>query len=321
MNRIIKYLTGIYFICFFIKANEVKAQDPIFTQFYANPLYLNPAFAGVEVCPRSVLSYRNQWSGIESSFITSSVSYDQFVDVLSGGIGIIILNDVVAEDVLKTTSVQAIYSYQLKVNRKFTMQGAIQGGWMQKKVDWSEFHYGDMIDNRRGIVYDSQEKKTNSVRNVLDLSAGIIGFNRNYFIGFAVHHLLQPNESVLAGFSELPRKYTIHFGAEIPIKSKGWASILSPNILLQRQNEYNQINIGLYFSKGPLVGGLWYRDSDSFISLLGFKKDNFKIGYSYDVTVSSLTNQTYGSHEISLGYIFKCKPKRRKFRTVSCPSF
>ncbi|MFT5922039.1 MAG: hypothetical protein ACI8TS_001371, partial [Flavobacteriales bacterium] len=40
---------------------EAKAQDPEFTQFYANPLYLNPAFAGTARCPRLVMNYRNQW--------------------------------------------------------------------------------------------------------------------------------------------------------------------------------------------------------------------------------------------------------------------
>ncbi|MEY4602756.1 MAG: hypothetical protein RIT43_48, partial [Bacteroidota bacterium] len=40
---------------------NVSAQDPTFTQFYANPLYLNPAFAGSHGCPRFALNYRNEW--------------------------------------------------------------------------------------------------------------------------------------------------------------------------------------------------------------------------------------------------------------------
>ena len=34
--------------------NEVKAQDPAFSQFFANPLYLNPAMAGTNIAPVSV---------------------------------------------------------------------------------------------------------------------------------------------------------------------------------------------------------------------------------------------------------------------------
>ena len=33
-------------VCFFSSQKESKAQDPAFSQFYANPLYLNPAFSG-----------------------------------------------------------------------------------------------------------------------------------------------------------------------------------------------------------------------------------------------------------------------------------
>ena len=56
---------------------DMLAQDPEFTQFYANPLYLNPAFAGTARCPRVNLNYRNQWPGISGTYVTYSASYDQ----------------------------------------------------------------------------------------------------------------------------------------------------------------------------------------------------------------------------------------------------
>ena len=63
-------------ICIFIvlmltTALDLYAQDPQFSQFYANPVYLNPAFAGTARCPRVVLNYRNQWPGIPGNFVTS----------------------------------------------------------------------------------------------------------------------------------------------------------------------------------------------------------------------------------------------------------
>ena len=49
---------------------NVKAQDPAFSQFYANPLYLNPAFAGSDICPRASLNFRDQWPGIGKTYVT-----------------------------------------------------------------------------------------------------------------------------------------------------------------------------------------------------------------------------------------------------------
>src|SRR6185295_17434324 len=61
---------------------DLLAQDPEFTQFYANPLYLNPAFAGTARCPRICLNYRNQWPGISGTYVTYSASYDQHFDAI-----------------------------------------------------------------------------------------------------------------------------------------------------------------------------------------------------------------------------------------------
>ena len=52
---------------FCIPTQKAYAQDPEFTQFYANPLYLNPAFAGTGRCPRIIMNYRNQWPAISGT--------------------------------------------------------------------------------------------------------------------------------------------------------------------------------------------------------------------------------------------------------------
>ena len=76
------------FAALFCLSAESFAQDPAFSQFYANPLYLNPALAGSANCPRVILNYRNQWPGIAATYVTYSASYDQYVDAIQGGIGV-----------------------------------------------------------------------------------------------------------------------------------------------------------------------------------------------------------------------------------------
>jgi len=301
--------------------NEIKAQDPEFTQFYANPLYLNPAFAGTAHCPRVALNHRNQWAGISGTFVTTSASYDQHVDGLAGGVGLLVWNDYAGESTLNTINVSGMYSYQIPVNRKFSIKAGLQATWAQKKVDWSKLTFGDQIDPRRGFIYKTNEIQRDEPASYVDFSAGVLGFSEKYFVGFAVHHLTEPDESVIEGESPLPRKYTFHAGAMLPINSKGEPASLSPNVLVQLQQDFLQINFGMYYSKGPIMGGLWYRNSDAFIALIGFQTGIMKFGYSYDITVSNLTNTTAGSHEISVGLLFDCKPRKRRFRTISCPSF
>ena len=69
---------------------ESQGQDPHFSQYYANPLYLNPAMAGTQVCPRLIFNYRNQWPSISGTYVTYNASYDQHIDAISGGLGVLV---------------------------------------------------------------------------------------------------------------------------------------------------------------------------------------------------------------------------------------
>lgn len=300
---------------------ELMAQDPGFTQFYANPLYLNPAFAGTAKCPRICMNYRNEWPGLNNAYITYSASYDQHVDNLSGGIGILATSDRAGDGTLTTNRISGMYSYQLNVNREFSMKFGLEGTYHQKSLDWSKLTFGDMIDRRRGFVWNTNEIPVSNRAQAVDVSAGVLGYSKRYFFGFAAHHITQPEEGFITKTNvKLPIKFTGHAGAMIPLE-KGNETFISPNILYQRQQDFQQLNLGLYFVKNKIVGGLWYRNQDAFIVLIGLQTKNFKVGYSYDVTVSKLANVSAGSHEVTMQLQFECKPKKRKFRTVSCPSF
>lgn len=305
----------------FVGSTDLMAQDPEFTQFYANPLYLNPAFAGTARCPRICMNYRNEWPGLNNAYITYSASYDQFISNLSGGIGILATSDRAGDGTLTTNRISGMYSYQLHINREFSMQFGIEGTYHQKSIDWSKLTFGDMIDRRRGFVWNTNETQVSAKRQAVDIGAGILGYSKRYYFGLAAHHINQPEEGFINQSGvKLPMKITGHAGAMIPLE-RGMETYISPNILYQRQQDFQQLNLGLYFVKNNIVGGLWYRNQDAFIVLLGFQTKNFKMGYSYDVTISKLANVSAGSHEVSLQLQFECRPKKKKFRTVSCPSF
>ena len=313
-------------VCF----QQIIAQDPEFTQFYASPMYLNPAFAGTSKCPRWVRNYRNQWPSLSGAFVTSAVSYDQHVDAVRGGLGVMFMNDRAAQSTLTSNTISAVYSYLQPIGKKFSMKGALQVSYFQKSLDWGKLTFGDMIDPRKGFIYETADIPRGGRVSAMDFSAGVIGFTKTMYFGFAAHHLTEPNESLVVGTSRLPMKYTGHIGGLFPFKRsfKGETSYVSPNILYRRQGEFQQLNFGTYVSKGPIVVGAWFRGflfgntyRDSFIATLGLKTEYLNFGYSYDITISELTPSTGGSHEISVMVNFPCLRSKVKMRSMSCPSF
>lgn len=98
-------------------------------------------------------------------------------------------------------------------------------------------------------------------------------------------------------------------------------SSISPNLLIRHQQDFKQYLFGLYARKGVLTGGMWYRNMDAFILLVGVETGKFKMGYSYDATISRIAFATGGTHEISLSYGFNCRPKSKRIRRPDCPSF
>ncbi len=307
-------------------ANHLFAQDPTFTQFYANPVYLNPALSGSSGCPRVALNYRNEWPQLTGNYVTYAAAYDSYFKNISGGVGLVAMHDVQGQGTIQTSMIGASYSYYLKVNRKFRLMFGTQAAYYQKYLDWSKLTFGDMIDPRRGFIYQTGDvPRGNGRRGFFDVSAGMVGFSKNFYFGAAFHHLNRPDESLILGESRLPIKITGHIGANIKLGQRGRYSsttFLSPNIIYQNQNGFQQLNVGAYLKYESFTIGAWYRNKDAFILLVGINTDKYRIGYSYDLTVSQLGNGVSGgAHEVSLGINLKCKKPARDFRRISCPSF
>ena len=317
-------------VCIFI-SNDANAQDPAFSQFYANPLYLNPAFAGAtpKGCPRVNLNYRDQWPGIGRTYVTTSASWDQHINAIGGGLGIMVSQDRAGAGNLNTSHASLLYSYHLEVSRKFSIKAGFEASYRMIQLDWTDLTFGDMIDPQRGFIYETQEDIVNNAttRSFPDFSAGFIGYSENLFFGFAAHHLTKPNQGFISE-SQLPTKLTAHIGGNITLnRYSNIATTISPNFLYQQQQDFQQFNYGVYVNRGPIVGGLWARHSmkniDSFILMVGLLQETFKFGYSYDITASNLGNHnTLGAHELSFTLFMPCRSRSSKsFNTISCPAF
>jgi type IX secretion system PorP/SprF family membrane protein len=305
-------------------AGEAAGQDAAFSQYYANPLYMNPAMAGVEGPVKVYLGYRNQWPGATDPYSTYHASYEQYLDALQGGIGVHVMNDRLGGGVFNTISVDAVYAYHLKVTRELTVTGGFQASVGQRSLNVEGLVLPDEVAGVPTTTLNGYSKL------FPDFSVGGAVFYRNFFGGFAVHHLLQPYASP----SEDPntmisRKYTVHAGALIPIYERRLGREvlqLSPHIVFMQQDIYQQLNYGLEVLFKNILGGVWFRQ-DLFFSYgtlifsAGYGTDHFRVRYSYDAKLSApdLHIPNMGAHEISLVIIFENLDKSTKHRAIKCP--
>ncbi len=318
------YLILIFSICI---PELITAQDPEFSQFYAVPLYLNPALAGTGNSSRIILIYRDQWSLISRAYITYAVSFDQYINKINGSVGILFTGDRACNGIVVTNGFSAIYAYRINLNN-FNVQAGVQASFFQKRVNWSELVFGDMLDPRYGLINISTNEIIPNEPSVLyaDFSFGLVGYNENIFGGFSIKHLAQPNVSFSDNSyaSKIPLRFTIHAGTIMHFnKNHQRESFLSPDILYTQQNIFKQLNLGLYWSKSFFLAGFRIRhtfnNSDALIPLIGFRKKFYKITYSYDITISSLSvARTGGSHELSVEMQFNPKVNKSK---IKCARF
>lgn len=258
---------------------RVQAQDPMFSQFYANPLFLNPAMAGTNVCPRLAFNFRDQWPSMPGTFMTYAASYDEHFDKIYGGIGVQFWGDRAGEGgILNTYNASAMYSFKVKVSKKFNMRFALQAAFQNKSLDWSKLTFGDMIDPRYGFVYSTNENIANYINhiNTLDFSFGFLGYTPHVYFGFAAKHIATLSlsgkttpYSFLSGnadgnFYDM-LKLTAHVGANFDLKRKSKKETsfgdisISPNFIYEHQLGFNYFSEGLYMKFYPFTVGVWCR--------------------------------------------------------------
>jgi type IX secretion system PorP/SprF family membrane protein len=334
MTRITHILILLIFLGLAFNSRGQSLPDPHFSQFYANPLYLNPALAGSNICPRLNLGYRNQWPSLPNNFVSYSASFDMHISKIHGGIGVYFLSDN-AGDLLSTNIISAMYSYRLQIGNWTYVNFGLEASFIQTKLKWDNLIFGDMIDPNQGVVNPTSETPPdNSTLAYPDFDAGLsFSYKGNLYGGVAVHHLTEPNNAFYdANTSKLYMKVTVHGGVFIDLtgnsqRDENYGSFsISPNFLYMQQDNFHQLNVGLYINKRPFIAGAWFRhnfeNADAIVPMIGLDWKGLKVGYSYDITLSQLKSTTGGAHEISLGWQFNCMDqKRRRIKAINCPRF
>jgi type IX secretion system PorP/SprF family membrane protein len=295
-------------------------------------MYLSPSFAGATAEYRFGMNYRNQWPSVPGVFNTYSISFDKAMPSFNSGIGILATYDVAGSGNLSTTNIGLLYSYDFNIDREWHVRPGINFKFYYLGLDISRLVFNSQITGS-GTTPSINPPPFDNMADV-DFATSALVYNEKIWAGFTLDHLLKPKTSFYGDEASVPVKFNVYGGVQILKKTRlrqKMQEVLSVAINFQKQGNFYQSDLGLYYYVDPLIFGMWYRGipfatsqaGDAIIALVGFKTSQLHIGYSYDFTVSNLIGSTSGAHEISLIYEFSSIKlgKRKLMRAIPCPEF
>ncbi|MBN1950582.1 MAG: PorP/SprF family type IX secretion system membrane protein [Bacteroidales bacterium] len=308
---------------------KVQGQDPQFSQFYSNPLYLGPSFSGAVEGSRISTSLRDQWTELATPFRVYSISYDHYFSTFNSGVGILAYKDVAGTSQLGSFNLGLMYSYNFQIFHTYHLRPGISFFYLEHGF-YGDLLFMDEIVQQGGGTTGAALPARDRAYNI-DAGASALFYSKKFWLGSSVDHLFTPDISLYEVEATLPVKYSVYGGYEFRRKGQ----LLKPSdetmtfaFMFKKQAEVAQLDLGVYWHNYPLVLGIWYRGipfvnsrrGDAVVFLAGLKTRSFNIGYSYDLTISNLIGAVRSSHEISITTKFLL-PKRSKKGSVPCPEF
>ncbi len=336
-----KRLFYLFTCCFFFL--QARSQDPNFSQFFASPLTLNPALTGkFDGSYRVAGNYRNQWPSINNAFTTYTASFDAGIlknkisETDQFGVGVMAFSDKSGNGVLQYNyaALSVAYHKGLDEDGYHQIGAGFQGTYVNKRLDVSSLKMPDQL-RADGFTGVSEENFSNFQLNLsyFDVNAGVFyngttnGLN-NFYAGASMYHINQHQERFSGtGFYLLAPRVTLQAGGRIPVGT-GHYFHFSGNHSRQA-GAVNTIIGGAYaltvggdnVAPTNLYLGSWFRLGDAIIPYLGLEWNEFRLGASYDVNISSLKpgSNMRGGSEISLIYVRQ--PRDQTAKKLNCPKF
>jgi len=322
-------------ICVVFSVLDLRGQDVHFSQFYAMPIFQNPAFTGYfNGDVRVATDFRMQWetfgSGFGNAFRTGALSTDfGFLRAKTGGstlgVGATFVNDQAGDNKLAMNQAGLSLSYVQALDKSATnfIGLGFHGTFNQRSIDLTEAVFPDVVE-------------TDILDNFyyFDVSAGLLWFfepndNVNMYIGGAVHNLLRPNVSFYAGETEeLDMRISGQFGTKFDVSKK---ISLIPSVLFQKQGPSQEVVFGTFLKYKfggyttvdniSLQFGAFHRIGDAIIPVMRMDMKSLSFIFSYDVNISKLTpaSRGEGAAEISFTYTGRIFSQASKQKPLRCP--
>lgn len=318
--------------------NVLMAQDVHFSQYTLAPLTLNPALTGsFQGTFRVGVLYRDQWAGLmPKQFVSSTISTDATLvgfgkrDWL--GLGLSLVQDKAGSLAFMTTtpSLNVAYHLPLHKNNHTVLSFGVQGSFVQRRIKPDAAIFEDEILS--GTL--SQDRNNYQAARFADFGAGVhlraqISSRLSSNAGFALRHLASGESSMLATSEAytLPYTYMYHAGLAFALRQH---LLFSPSFFYQTSSSakvlVSQANFVYFFDKQHQsnfsIGG-GYRSNDAAMAFLGFEYANFRVGFAYDFTTSSLKNigNNRGSFELGCQYVARIFKRVKVEEKILCPRF
>ncbi len=311
-----------------------QAQDVHFSQFANSTLLINPATAGVyHGKERVTLNYKSQWSSLGSPYTTYAASFERpFFRKRNStnahiGAGLHAYQDQAGDANFGTSQINLSLSGILPMNDVSTLSIGLQGGAAQKSADLANLTWGNQFDGE-GFDPDLPSFEIDNLSSswYVDFGAGVFYeyiatddhiLGRDYLqfnIGLAYHHVNKPTLEFAVGEDKLIEKYVGHIHMRRDIPDTYWSVL--PSIIHIQQGPHRETYVGSLLryrfkygtkytgmiTESALSFGVSYRFEDALIPQVYYEVSSYKIGISYDFTVSPLTETAgfaAGGFEIS----------------------
>jgi type IX secretion system PorP/SprF family membrane protein len=283
-----------------VSLNVLSQQDPKFSQnMFLAPFY-NPGAAGSSDKICLAAAFRNQWTGLPNSPVTTAFTVNMPVHFLgrTHGVGLNLMNDNLAFN--NDFQFSAVYAYRIDLGQGSLGLGANIGVANQAlSPNWNG---ADVIDPAGDPAIPQ------AGGSVFGFDMGLGGYynTENLYVGISTTHLNQTSFDYPEEVAEtrLIRHYYLMAGYNIQLANPMLE--IMPSLMIQSDGRSNLIylNTNLRYNK-RFWGGVSYSVGGALTALIGIEMMNgIKIGYSYDFELSPLLKYNSGSHEITVRYCF-----------------
>ncbi|MEC8113450.1 MAG: type IX secretion system membrane protein PorP/SprF [Bacteroidota bacterium] len=308
-----------------VLGTTASAQDQQFTQFNAAPTSFNPAYAGVSGKARLASLYRSQWTALPQAFTGFHLAYDRPTLDKRMGFGFLLSNEQAGAGALSRMQLMAQAAHNLRLNRRMNLRMGMQLGFGARSIDMGGLVFMDQI--LRDNAATSIEQGIGGGRQYVDMGAGFLLLSRRVWFGASANHLTSPNISLNPDYPEqLAMLMSAHGGARIQLV-RGPRGRFRRDLIVSwkymHQGQRNQLDVGAYYDLSMFTLGVWYRgvpvqkavdgslDVDALSFVFGFGNRDFKMGYSYDITLNRLgALGPAGTHEFSVKYFWDVSRRR-----------